>query len=150
MQDLQLSKNCRISQCITTTAGAAGTSAINGSAIDMAGWEGVLFIFTFGAIVSGAVTSIKVQQDTVSGMGTAADLAGSGQTIADTDDDKTFYIDIKSPRERFVRPVVSRATQNATVGSITAIQYGARTAPTAAHGSNVAGEAWVGPAEGTA
>lgn len=135
---------------MTTTAGAAGTTAINGSAVDMAGYEGVLFIITFGAIVSGAATSIKAQQDVVSGMGSAADLAGSNQTIADTDDDKTFYIDIKSPRERFVRAVVSRATQNATVGSITAIQYGARTQPVAAHGANVAGEAFVGPAEGTA
>lgn len=150
MHALQMSKNCKISQCMTTTAGAAGTTDINGSAIDMSGWEGVLFIISFGAIVSGAVTSIKAQQDTASGMGSAADLLGTAQTIADTDDDKTFYIDIKNPRERYVRAVVDRGTQNATVGNITAIQYGPRTAPVAAHGTSVSGESFVGVAEGTA
>jgi hypothetical protein len=150
MNEMQMSKNCKISQGITVTAGAAGTSAINGATLDMAGWEGVLIIVTFGAIVTGAATSIKAQQGQASGMGDAADLLGSSQTIADTDDDKTFYIDIKSPRERYVRAVVSRATQNATVGSITYIQYGGRTAPVAAHGTSVSGEAFVGVAEGTA
>lgn len=100
-------------------------------------------------ITSGAVTSIKAQQDSASGMGTAADLLGTAQTIADTDDEKTFYIDIKSPRERYVRLVVDRGTQNAVVASATYVQYGPKTAPTT-HGSNVSGEAFVGVAEGTA
>jgi hypothetical protein len=146
---VQLSKNTKISQAVTVTAGAAGTSAINGATLDMSGFEGVLIIVRMGAIVSGAVTSIKAQQDSASGMGTAADLLGTSQTIADTDDEKTYYIDIKNPRERYVRLVVSRGTQNATVSSAEYIQYGAKTLPTT-HGSNVSGEAFVGVAEGTA
>lgn len=150
MNSLQLSKNCKITQCMTTTAGAAGATSINGSTIDMQGWESVMFIVTFGAIVSTAVTSIKAQQGMTSNLSDAADLLGTGQTIADTDDDKTYYIDVKDPRERYVRCVVSRATANATVGTIIAIQYGAKTVPVAAHGTAVAGESWVAPAEGTA
>lgn len=143
-----LAHDVKIQQCITLTAGAAGATNINGSEVDTEGFEGVLFVFQFGPIVGTAVTSIKVQQDTVTGMGSAADLAGSGQTVADTDDDKVFYVDVKRPLERFLRPVVLRATANATV-SCMAYLYRGRSFPVS-HGTNVAGEVHSSPAEGTA
>lgn len=146
---MNLSKNVKITQIITPTAGAAGTTDINGTTLDMSGYEGVLFVVTMGAITTGAVTSIKAQQDTDSAMGTAADLAGTAQTVADDADEKMFYIDLVKPTERYVRLVVDRATQNAVVASATAYQYGAHNAPVT-HGSNVSGETHVSPAEGTA
>lgn len=132
----------------TTTAGAAGTSAITSSAVDTAGYDGVLFIVPVGAIVSGAVTSLKVQQCDTSG-GSYADLTGTNQTIADTDDDKLFYVDVFQPKEQFLKLVVSRATQNATIGGIIALRYNAGSRP-ASQGSNVSGENFNWPAEGTA
>lgn len=132
----------------TTTAGAAGTSAITSSAVDTAGYDGVLFIIPLGAIVSGAVTSLKVQQCDTSG-GSYADLTGTNQTIADTDDDKVLYVDVFRPVEQFLKVVVSRATQNATIGGIIAIRYNAGVRP-ASHGSNVSGESFHWPIEGTA
>jgi hypothetical protein len=144
----RFSDDIKIVQAVTIAAGAAGTSAINGTSIDMSGYEGVCFVVQFGAITAGAVTSIKLQQDTVTGFGSAADIEGTAQTIADTDDDKVFYIDIKRPREDFVRLVVSRATQNATCSAM-AYLYRGRTFPVT-HGTNVAGETFSGPAEGTA
>lgn len=146
---MNLTKNVKISQVVTPTAGAAGTTAINGTIIDMSGAEGVTFIVTMGAIVANAVTSLKVQQGAASNMSDAADLAGSAVAIADDDDEKVFYIDVVKPLERYVRLVVSRATQNATVASAIAVQYGLRTAPKA-HGTGVSGELHVSPAEGTA
>lgn len=143
----RLAEEVKIVQAITITAGAAGATNINGTAIDTEGYEGVLFVVQFGAIVGTAVTSIKVQQDTVVGMGSAADLAGTGQTIADTDDDKVFYIDVKRPLEQFVRLVVLRATANATVSAM-AYLYRGRQFP-ASHGANVAGELHYAPAEGS-
>lgn len=137
----------KIQQVITLTAGAAGATPINGTPVDMAGYDGVCFVVQFGAIAPGAVTSIKAQQDTAVGMGAAADLAGTGQTIADTDDDKVFYVDVLKPKEDFVRLVVSRGTANATVSAV-AYLYRARSKPVT-HGANVAGESFVSPAEGT-
>jgi hypothetical protein len=132
----------------TTTAGAAGTSAITSSAVDTAGYDGCLFIVPFGAIVSGAVTSIKVQQCDTSG-GSYADLTGTAQTVADTDDDKLFYVDVFRPVEQFLKRVVSRATQNATVGGIIALRYRGSVRPVT-QGTNVSGESFNWPAEGTA
>lgn len=146
---MNLSKNTKLSIAIAPAAGVAATTDIDGATLDMANWEGVLMAVTFGVITGSAVTSILAQQDSASGMGTAADLLGTGQTIADDDDEKTFYIDLYRPRERYVRLVVDRATQNAVVASATYIQYGKRKGPST-HGTDVSGELHVSPAEGTA
>ena len=138
----------KLSTAVTPTAGAAGAANINGTILDMAGWDGVLVIVHFGTITAGAATSIKMQQDTVVGFGGAADLAGTGQTILDTDDDKVFYIDLRRPLEQFVRLVVLRATQNSVVTAVY-LQYRSRNKPSVQLAA-VAGEKWLSPAEGAA
>lgn len=145
-----LSKDTKISIAITPTAGAAGTTAINGAGLNMAGYDGVLVVVPFGAITATAVTSIKLQQSDDDGSSDSyGDVEGTGQTVADTDDDKTFYIDVQRPTKQYVRVVVSRGTANAVVGGATYIQYRART-KSPSHGSNVSGETFKAPAEGTA
>lgn len=143
-----LSKDLKIVQAVTITAGAAGTSDINGTTLDCSGFEEVLVAVQFGAIVSGAVTSIKWQEGDASDLSDAADVAGTAQTIADTDDDKVFYINVVKPRGRYGRVVVDRGTQNATCSAMYYLR-GARTLPVS-HGTNVSGETWISPAEGTA
>ena len=144
----QLINNSKLVSCVTPTAGAAGTSAINGSVIDLADAEGVLIAVQTGAIVSGAVTSIKFQHGDASNLSDAADVEGTAQTIADTDDDKVFYINLNRLTKRYGRLVVSRATQNATVSAV-AVVYGVRNGPIA-QGSGVSGESFTSPAAGTA
>lgn len=143
------SKNYKITQAITPTNGAAATTDIEGVTLDMSGYEGVLMVCTFGEITGSAVTSIKAQQGAESDLSDAADLLGTAQTVADSDDEDIFYIDLYRPQERYVRLYVDRATQNAVVASATYIQYGAKKAPVS-HGSTVNGETHVSPAEGTA
>ncbi len=146
-----LTDRTKISILTTTTLGAAGTSAITSSALDMAGYDGVLFIVPLGTIVSGAVTSLKLTDCTTTG-GSYNDVIGTNQTIADTDDDKVLYLDVQRPALQFLKLVVTRGTQNATIGGIFAIQYQKRTLPQAGitQGSNVAGEQWTSPIDGTA
>lgn len=150
MPTKELLADVLVSQAITATAGAAGTADINGATLDMANYEGVMVIVNTGAITSGAVTSIKMQQDTDSAMGTAADLLGTAQTIADTDDEDTFVIDLFKPRERYVRLVVDRGTQNCVISAATYIRYGARTKPVTSASATINVESHVGVAEGTA
>jgi hypothetical protein len=151
MQGLDIAKDGKITQVITPTAGAAGTTDINSTAINMEGFEAALFIVTFGAITAAAVTSIKLQaSDDDGSTDDYTDLAGTGQTIADSDDEKVFFISIIRPRKKWVRLVVDRGTQNAVVASAECLQYHGRVGPTTAHGTNVAGESHVSPAEGTA
>lgn len=142
-----------ISQDVKMTVGlayASGTADRNGTTLDMQGWDGVLMLCTLGAVATGATTVLKAQQGAASTLGDAADLAGSSIAIADDDDSGVKYLDIFEPRERYVRCVVDKDGENACAETVTYIQYRGKHAPTAAHGSGVAGEAHLSPAEGTA
>jgi hypothetical protein len=133
-------------------ATAAGTGdTISSDVVDTAGFAGVLFFTTFGAITATAVTSVKAQQGAASDLSDAADLEGTAQSVADDDDGQTFAIDINQPRERYVRMQVVRATANAVIGEIYALLYGPRSLPqTSVVTDNLSLETHVRPAEGTA
>ena len=120
----QLINSTKFTPAVTVTAGAAGTTDITGTVIDTAGFGGVAFIAQLGAIVSGAVTSIKVQECATSN-GTFTDVTGLSLTIADTDDEDIKVLDYRKPAKRYVLLYVDRATQNATISAIAAL-YGAR------------------------
>lgn len=144
-----LTERGSFSTAISNAAGVAGTSALTGATLDMLGFDAVCCIVNLGPIVTGAVTSGKWQQDSDPAMGTAADLLGSGQTITDDLDNTIVVFDLKRPTKRYVRLVISRATQNATVGAATYIRYGARSRPPT-QPAGVILERFVSPIEGTA
>lgn len=129
---------------------ASGSADREGAVLDMQGWDGVLVVAQFGTIATGAVTSIKMQSGTDATVTDAADLAGTAQTVADDYDGKVKYIDLYQPRERYVRVVVDKDATNACAETVTYIQYRGRELPVSAHGTGVAGEAHLSPAEGTA
>jgi hypothetical protein len=146
-----LTDDVKIVIAVTTTNGAAGTSLVTSGAVDTQGFGGCCFVVPLGALVGGAVTSIKVQQ---SGDDAVADdytdVQGTSVTIADTDDDKVKYIDVVRPGKRYLKLITSRATQNATLGGVIALLYDPGVRPVT-QGTNVAGEQWsTGPIEGTA
>ena len=131
-------------------ASSAAQTAINSDAIDMAGWEGVMFFTTVLAITSAAVTSINAAQSITSG-GSYADLKGSKVVIADDDDNQSFFLDIYRPTKQFVRLEVARATQDSAFGEIYALQYGPRKRGIVQNVTDkVTGELHVSPDEGTA
>ena len=129
---------------------AAGTSVQNGSAIDMAGYDGVMFVASFGTLTASAVTGLKAQQDSASGMGAAADLAGSLVSVPDTASNKVAVLDIARPQERYVRPVVVRGTANAVIDGVIAILYKGNKRPSVHDATVTASKNLQSPDEGTA
>lgn len=131
---------------------AAGQTAQTSSAIDTKGFDGVKIYSAFGAITAGAATSVKVQQSSDDASADAyADLLGTSVTVADDDDNQVVVHDIYRPRERYLKVVISRATQNAVIDGIIAVLYSATKSPTTDDSSTVvARETHVSPAEGTA
>lgn len=136
-----LSQKIVIVPAILPSAGVAASTLLNGAVLDLEAYhtDQVLFVVTFGVITAGAATSIKAQVDTVVAMDSAEDITGSSVTVADTGDDKTFYLDVINPPQRFFRGVVSRATQTAVVASAYYLLYGMRNRPVT-HPSTVTGE----------
>jgi len=132
-----------------SAATGAGQTAINSTAVDMKGYEGVLFMVTVLAITTAGVQSINAAQDVASN-GSFTDLLGSKVTIADDDDNQTFWLDVYQPSKRYVRLEVARGTQDSAFGEIYAIMYGAHQLPEVNNTATVTGEAHLTPAEGTA
>lgn len=131
---------------------AAGTSDQNSSSVDMQMFEEVTFIAAFGVISGSAVTSIKVQQSSDDGVADGwSDLLGTDLTVADDDDTSMAVVNIVKPLKRYLRCVVLRATQNAVIDGVIAIQSGAHVKPTTHDSTTVLGsEIHVSPIEGTA
>lgn len=144
-----MSKGVKISSMITPTAGASGSSDINGSTLDMSNFEAVLMEIRLGAIEASCAISIKAQQGDESDLSDASDLEGTSVAVAVTDDEKTKFLDLVKPTKRYVRGVVLRATGNGTVAGASYKQYGPKKKPVT-QGTNVAGETHVSPDEGTA
>lgn len=118
---------------LSSGATSAGTSAINGTAIDTQGFEGVRFIALLGDVTDTSVLSLKAQGGSASDGGDATDITGAttGTFTADgsTADSKILSLDVVKPRARYVRPVLGRTTANAVVLAIVAELYGARKGP---------------------
>lgn len=103
---------------------AGATDITDATVVDTTGYDGVRFIFGFGVITSGAATSTGVsgKASNTPTPGTD-DLTGSKITVADTADNTVVITDITHPQQRYLRPFVKRATQNAVVDFILAELY---------------------------
>ena len=147
---MQLTPNILTS--LAKTAVAAGSTDITDAAVaDMQNWEGVRFIFSFGAITGSAATSVAAcGKDTNSPTPGTDDLAASKITVVDTADDTLIILDIFQPRHRYVRPFVKRATQNAVLNCIITERYGPRKLPVTKDATVTDQKVMVSPAVGTA
>lgn len=96
---------------------AAGTTDTQtGITIDTLGYESVVFLVYFGAITANAVTTIKIQADSDSAMGTVADVAGSSISVPVAGASKGWLsVEIHRPTKRYLRVAVTRATANAVI-----------------------------------
>lgn len=138
----------KASIAIAPAAGVAATTDIEGAIVDMANFEILVAVVTFGAITGGAVTHIQWEHGDAANLSDAADVAGSKVVIADDDDEKTFILELRKPRKRYVRLKVDRGTQNAVVASATYLQAAPRNVPVT-QGTNVSVARTISPATGT-
>lgn len=131
---------------------AAGTSAQTSSVIDTAGYDGVKIYTGFGAITTGAVTSVKLQQSSDDGVADGySDIEGSSITVNDDDDNQFVVHDLYRPQKRYIKVVISRATQNAVIDGVLAVRYSPKKLPATNDSATiVALESYASPAEGTA
>lgn len=111
-----------------SNAVAAGTSNINCTSVDMAGFDQVTFIAAFGTLTATQVTGLKLQH---SDDNSSFSDVTSGATTAmqDGDSNKILTATYSRPSKRYVRVVVTRGTANAVVDGVFALQSLARAMP---------------------
>lgn len=129
---------------IVKTESGADTAEVDSDAIDMEGWEGVIFMTTFGT-GHAANNYISAQQGATASPTTALANTKVLATVAKP----TVLLDVFKPTKRYLRCVAIRGTSS-TLGPIYAIKYGARKMPYDNAGqTDVNAESHVSPDEGS-
>src|SRR4051812_30923202 len=85
---------------LVSPSAAAAQTAINSTILDMAGWEGVLFIVNTGDVTSTSVLTLTGKCNTTSATGGSTTVTGAVATFtagASDADDKLLMIDIVRP-----------------------------------------------------
>jgi hypothetical protein len=118
---MNLIKNAKISMPILYNTETSSTSA----AVDMAGYDNVLFILEVGTSGSTAV-AMHLESGASSAMTDMIDLEGTS-IVSSSTGRSCIASDLIKPPYRYVRPVVVATTESCY--SVLAIQYGARKLP---------------------
>ncbi|AMV20415.1 hypothetical protein [Planctomyces sp. SH-PL14] len=147
---LLLSKQVKVTR--VNNAAAAAQTAVNATGVDMAGWDGVLFIALLGTLTTTHATSLKAQQSSDNAAADDySDIAGSSTgNMADGDSNKIILLDVFRPTKQYVRPVLVRGTANAVLDGILAIQYAGRDIPITQGSTVSVQDAVISADEGTA
>lgn len=127
-----------------TGAVAATTDITDAQSVDMAGYDGAIFIAQLGALSASQVTNLQIQganADTGH-----ADLVGAvTANAADADSDKLLVVDVVKPVQRYLKPMLNRATGNAVLDGIICIRYRASKAPVTQGADVISGVTAVSP-----
>lgn len=115
---------------------AAGTTARKAAIIDMAGYEGCMFIFDFGTIVEAGTIACDINGDDVNNTAGMTKLAGGADVTVTAAmaalTQSAVVVDIYQPEpslHRYLEAVVTPAAQNAVITGITAIRYNGKVKP---------------------
>ncbi|HEX4499849.1 MAG TPA: hypothetical protein VH187_01580 [Scandinavium sp.] len=110
-------------------AQTAGSTAVDGTSIDMTAYDGVMFVASVGALTATQVTTLQAKGSNDNT--TFNPFTTNAQTLAmaDADSNKLLVLDIFRPMTRFVRPTINRGTANAVINCVIAILYNADKLP---------------------
>lgn len=96
-------------------------TAVNGTALDMSGWDAVSFMVPHGIFGANATLDGLVQTDDNSGFNSPTNLANSNLTQI-TNANGIAVIEVYRPTERYVRLQLTGQTNGVTTGAV-AIQF---------------------------
>lgn len=120
-----LTDNAKIDQVLGYYA--AAQNKVTSDILDMAGYEGVVFIAGLGTIIEAGTIDVYPEQNTVNSVSGMAELAGTAAytvTAAAAALTKScIIVDVYKPQERYVQCNITPATQNAVILGIVAIRY---------------------------
>ena len=125
---------------------AAGTTLLTSDAVDMEGYDGVVFIVPIEDSTDTGVITLTAQHDDNSSFTSATAESDTATATSAADDDlnnMVLLLDYVKPTERYVRCTVTRATANFATGPIIAVKYKAAKAPVTQAAAEVADSAVV-------
>ena len=117
---------------VQSVAPVTSNTALTETEIDCTGFDRVCHIINVGAMTATGTFDYKVQEDSATGMATAADVTGAAltQVLAATGANKVYAIDMPvNPAKPFQIAVAACGTANVTVGAIAVLYEGSGTFP---------------------
>lgn len=128
-----LSDNVKIDQILGYYA--AGMTKRTSDILDMAGYEGVVFVAGLGTLIEAGTVDVYPEQNTSNSTVGMAEIAGTAAytvTAAAAALTKScIIVDVYKPQERYLQCNITPAAQNAVILGIVAIRYGAGMKPDA-------------------
>lgn len=138
---MSLLKKCLFDYVGAAVAAANSTDA-NSSRLDMAGWDGVVFLTTITDSVATGVATLKVEANTAdSDSGMAAITGATATATSAANDDlngQLLIVDVFRPQKRYVQGVRTSATKDIAFGECIAIRYRGSKAPVTQSSTKVA------------
>lgn len=109
-----LSDSTLVAQDITPQSASAN---VNGTVMDMQGWDGCQFAFSIGTMASGATYDARIVSSANANMSGATNIANAALTqVPVTGNANIYIIDVYRPTDRYLRS----ATQPATAAVLSA------------------------------
>ena len=137
---MNLSKDVKIT--VVSPAATAATSAIDSSILDMQGYEGVMFIALTGDVTATSDLTLTIKGNSANHLTVPTPITQKATTLFTADatsaDSKALVVDLYKPALRYVFANLTRATANAVIGGIIAIQYNSTNKPTTNDASVIA------------
>lgn len=147
---MNLLKNVKVSQILGYTA--AGTTAKKSTIVDMAGYEGCMFIFHLGALTEAGTVACDINGNSTNATG-GTKLAGTAALTTTAAmaalTESCQVVDIYQPDPasyRYLEAMLTPAAQTAVILGITAIQYNGKVKPTTQAASVLKSTQLVSPA----
>ena len=117
---------------VQSVAPVTSNTALTETEIDCTGFDRICHIVNVGAMTATGTFDYKVQEDSATGMSSAADVTGAAltQVLAASGGGKVYAIDMPvNPAKPFQKAVAACGTANVTVGAIAVLYEGSGTYP---------------------
>lgn len=99
------------------------SAGVNGTVIDMDGWDGCMYVFNLGAMTSGATFDARVMSSANANFSGNANVTSAALVqVTTATPNNVFVIDIFRPSQRYLKTVTTPATANTQFASL-AIRY---------------------------
>jgi len=130
---MNLSKHVKVTQLLGYFA--AGQTTRKGAVLDMAGYEGCMFIFSFGTILNTGTIACDINGNTTNATGGTKLAGGATHTVTTTTaalTESAIVVDLYQPdpaTSRYVEPMITLGVANTLILGIVAIQYNGKKKP---------------------
>jgi hypothetical protein len=91
--------------------------------IDMQGYDGVIFVASFGTMVSGSEIDLIVAHSDTNSTGDMDKTEAEASATSDGTDDVQLIVDVYRPQKRYLEAQVEIDTEDAEIENVIAIQY---------------------------